>query len=85
MLADIVLNIIYFVIGGFINLIPDASIQLGSIGGAFVAMNAYSAGLRVVFPLTEFVAILGIVIIIETAIFGFGIFNWFIRKIPGVN
>ena len=85
MLLDIILKIVTYVVGGFINLIPDADFAYGGISTAVININKYTMGLNTVFPVGEFFAIIAFFFILETAIFGFGVFNWFIRKIPTIN
>jgi len=84
MLIDTVLNLIYSVVAGFLNLIPDVSLS-DSIIGAIATANGYLAGLNTIAPVGTLLVIMGLFLTIEGVILVIKIINWFIRKIPTIN
>ena len=84
MLLDIILNIIYSVIGGFLNLLPVVDLSDG-LGNAIYNINGYLSGISFVLPLATILSILGLFLTIEGVLLTISIINWFIRKIPTVN
>jgi hypothetical protein len=84
MLSDLILNIIYAVVGGFANLMPDVSLS-DNVAASIATASSYLSGLNNFLPITTLFAIMGLVLTIEGAILGIKIVNWFIRKIPTIN
>ena len=84
MIVDFILNLIYVVISGFLNLLPTVSVSDGVLSAVSTA-NSYISALSMIFPVSTLIAILGLVLSIEAGILLIKIINWFIRKIPTIS
>jgi hypothetical protein len=84
MLATYLLNIIYYIVSGFLNLFPDVSLS-DSVSSAVNTASGYISALSVILPVSTLIAIVGLVLAIEGVILTIKIINWFIRKIPTIN
>ena len=84
MLATFLLNLIYSVVSGFLNLLPDVSLS-DSVSSAVGTASGYLAGLNGIIPVGTLLIILGLFLTIEGIILTIKIVNWFIRKIPTIN
>ena len=87
MITDALLTILYgfiFLITAPLRLLADVSLP-ADISSTIAAVSANMALLNKVIPITTLVSILGIVIIVETAIFTYKGIMWVIRKIPTIN
>jgi hypothetical protein len=84
MLIDFLLNMVYGVVVGFVNLFPSVSFS-DSVSGSIATASTYISGLDIVLPVGTLVAVIGLVLGVETVILLIKIINWFIRKIPTIN
>jgi len=84
MLFDSVLNLIITVVNYFVSLLPDATIS-DNVSSAVATASNYLSALDIIIPAYTLTAIIGIFLIVEGAINGIKLFNWFIRKIPGIS
>jgi hypothetical protein len=84
MLATFLLNLVYSISVGFINLFPNVSLS-DSVSASIGTASTYISGLNVVLPVSTLLAIVGLVLTIEGVILLIKIINWFIRKIPTIN
>jgi len=84
MLATFILNLIYSVASGFLNLLPDVSLS-DNINSAVGTASGYLAALNVIAPVNTLLTIIGLFLTIEGIILLIKIINWFIRKIPTIN
>jgi len=84
MLATFLLNLVYSISVGFINLFPNVSLS-DSVSASVGTASTYISGLNVVLPVSTILAIVGLILTIEGVILLIKIINWFIRKIPTIN
>lgn len=84
MLVDIVLNIIYSVIGGFLGLLPDVSFDDGVLEAVY-NLSRYVNALDFVVPTATLFAIVGLFLTLNGVLLSISAVNWFIRKIPSIN
>jgi hypothetical protein len=84
MLATFLLNLVYSISAGFLNLFPDVSLS-DSVSSAVNTASGYISALSIILPVSTLIAIVGLVLTIEGVILVIKIINWFIRKIPSIN
>jgi hypothetical protein len=84
MLATFLLNLVYSISAGFLNLFPDVSLS-DSVSSAVNTASTYISSLNIILPVSTLIAIVGLVLTIEGVILIIKIVNWFIRKIPTIN
>jgi hypothetical protein len=84
MLATFLLNLVYSISVGFLNLFPDVSLS-DSVSSAVNTASGYISALSIILPVSTLIAIVGLVLTIEGVILVIKIVNWFIRKIPTIN
>jgi len=79
-IIDGVLSILVYPIG----LLPDATLPADFTTGLQSLAQYYSA-LNGVFPIDTILSILAIIFTVEGFIFTFKMFQWIIKKIPGIS
>jgi len=84
MITTFLLNLVYSVASGFLNLFPTTSIS-DDVLNSIQTANTYIAGLNIILPVYTILTILGLTLTIEGVILTIKIINWFIRKIPTIN
>ena len=88
MISTAILNLIYGVIRGILylpeKLLPSVSLD-GNIAVAIARAGDYLSGVAYVLPVNTMLAVFGVILTIEGAIFTYKLINWLIRKIPGIN
>jgi len=84
MLATFLLNLVYSISAGFLNLFPDVSLS-DSVSSAVGTASTYISSLNLVLPVSTLLTIIGLILTIESIILLIKIINWFIRKIPSIN
>jgi len=67
-----------------LRLLPDVDLS-GSIGSAISTAGGYLSGLNDIIPISTLIAVIGLILAVEGAIFVYKGVNWLIRKIPGIN
>ena len=80
LLADIFFGLIEFVI----NLLPTIDLDISIING-FSELGKWFGYIDTFIPLSAIVACISIVIVVDNASFFIKIFNFIIRKIPGIS
>jgi len=84
MITGIFFNIIYglvVLITYPIRILPDVSLS-PEISNAISNINGFLAGLNVILPISTLLAVLGAVLGIELAIFGYKVVMWIIKRLP---
>ena len=88
MISTAILNLIYGVIRGILylpeKLLPSVSLD-GNIATAITKAGDYLSGVSYVLPVGSMLAVFGVILTMEGAIFTYKLINWLIRKIPGIN
>jgi hypothetical protein len=84
MLVDFILNLIYWIIAGFLQLLPTTTFS-DDIAAAIAMASSYLSSVSNFLPVTTLFVILGSFLTIETVILGIKILNWAIRKIPTIS
>jgi hypothetical protein len=84
MLATFLLNIVYYLVVGFVGIFPDVSLS-DSVSSSVATASTYISGLNIILPVATLLSIVGLVLTIEGVILLIKIINWFIRKIPTIN
>jgi hypothetical protein len=84
MITTFLLNLVYSVASGFLNLFPTTSIS-DDVLNSIQTANTYIAGLNIILSVYTILTILGLTLTIEGVILTIKIINWFIRKIPTIN
>lgn len=80
LLADIFFGLVQFVI----DLLPDINISIGVVNG-FSELVKWFGYIDTFIPLSAIVACISIVIVVDNASFFIKIFNFIVRKIPGIS
>lgn len=80
LLADIFFGLVQFVI----DLLPDINISIGVVDG-FSELVKWFGYIDTFIPLSAIVACISIVIVVDNASFFMKIFNFIVRKIPGIS
>lgn len=80
LLADIFFGLVQFVI----DLLPDINISIGVVNG-FSELVKWFGYIDTFIPLSAIVACISIVIVVDNASFFMKIFNFIVRKIPGIS
>lgn len=71
-------------ISGLNSILPDVSLP-GDIATAANTASNYLANLDQIFPVSTLLAVLLLVLVVETAILFYKLIRWVYNKIPGVN
>lgn len=87
MITDILLAsfavIIQFIVSP-LSLLPDATLDT-RISTAFANVQGYISTMDPIFPIGTLLTVLGIIVLVEFAIFGYKALYWLIKKIPTIS
>lgn len=67
-----------------LRLLPDATLPAG-LSGAITSASPYTSALNWIIPVDTLLTVLYYALIVDLAIWTLKIFNWSIRKIPGLK
>ena len=87
MITTGILYLIYsfiFITTAPIRLLPDAVLST-SLTQSIATAGTYLKSLDFVFPVSSFIGILVLLIVIEAGILGYKLIMWVLRKIPGIS
>lgn len=87
MIIDILLYLVYLflvVLTAPFRLFSNVTLDSG-MGQALSSAKDYIASLQPIFPVNTLLIVLGIMVVIEIAIFGYKGIMWIIKKIPGIS
>lgn len=87
MITTAILEIVYLFITALeypIKALPDVSLP-SNVLSAISSAGAYLSSFNLIFPVSTFLTILGVVISIEAAIVIYKIAMWIIKKIPTIS
>jgi hypothetical protein len=81
MILNIIISLIYNVVGGLLSKLPSVSTTNG-FGAAVSTASGYLSALSVILPITTLLAILAFDIAFETGYLAFKVIYWIIRRFP---
>lgn len=85
MIPDLFILLATYIMTLFVSLFPDSTGFSNTVHSAATTLGAGVGVLNPLVPIDQLVAILGLIITIEIAIFGFKTFKWVISHIPWVG
>jgi len=87
MITDILLQVLVIIISFVLSpltLLPDATLP-ASLIQAYGNVQGFAATVNPIFPLDTLFEVLGVVLVVEVAIFGYKAVYWLIKKIPMIS
>lgn len=87
MITNAILNLLYIAISAFlipIKQLPDATLP-ANISSAIQTAQGYFSSFNFIFPVSTFIAIIGIVLTIEAGVMIYKVIMWIIKKIPTIS
>lgn len=84
MILELLINLFFGLVNMLLNLIPDITLPSGFING-FSSVRDLMEYASYLIPIGVFVSCLSVFFILHNITMIISIFNWIIRKIPGVS
>jgi len=84
MIITLILNLFAFLLGGIISILPNGAIPTQWVTAVY-ALWSYGVQFQYVFPTRSLLFWLSAVLVFNVAVAVFKLFNWIIRKIPGIS
>ena len=84
MITTAILYILYLFISGIVAILPVASLP-SDITTAISTASSYISSFDFIFPVSTFLAVFSLILILESAFLIYKIIMWIIKKIPTIS